>query len=139
MRHQHETIPTAPSGLTRRALGGRNFMALANVAGAFSCAMQEKTIMLTVPRRLITLLIFSAICAVLIVPAAGCSGPDGYKTFVAAADVAANETIGPRYAAYVSNDLSLSIEQKTTYLNELQAFRATVAEAKRDQLPAASP
>lgn len=92
--------------------------------------------MVRLPRRLLALIALACAAALLCMPMQGCSGPDGYKTFVAAADVAANETIGPRYERYVSLDPALTVEQKATYLNELQAFRATVAEAKLDARPA---
>ena len=82
--------------------------------------------------RLRALLIFAALAIAVVATAPGCTSPDGYKTFVAAADVAANETIGPRYTAYVQADQSLSTEEKITYINELSAFRAAVAEAKKD-------
>lgn len=95
--------------------------------------------MLTISRRVTILLAVVILLAATAAIAGGCSGPDGYKAFVAAADVAANETIGPRYAVYVSNDPALSVEQKTTYLNELQAFRDAVAAAVQDQSPAPGP
>ena len=69
----------------------------------------------------------------------GCTSSSGYETFVVAADVAANQTIGPRYAEYVALDPALSVDAKVSYLNELAAFRATVAEAKRDSVSARGP
>lgn len=95
--------------------------------------------MFSISRRLLSMIVFAGVLAALLVPAAGCTSTNGYETFVSAADTAANVTIGPRYAEYVSADASLTIEQKTTYLNELQAFRSVVAEAKRDGVSSRGP
>jgi len=71
--------------------------------------------------------------------APGCSNPDGYRAFVDASDVAMNDTIGPRYAQYVETDPALTVDQKVSYLGELQAFRMVIAEAKKDGASARGP
>lgn len=56
------------------------------------------------------------------------SGCSVDKTFLSAADMFVNQTVGPEYESYVTGDVVLTEAEKQVRLNNVHTFRAAVAE-----------
>ncbi len=90
--------------------------------------------------HLVALVGLASIGAASAVATTGCAAAPGpvYDAFLQSADTVANRTIVPRYETYVQTDATLSLEQKTSYLDEAAAFRGVTGAAiteRRGQAP----